>query len=115
MNKLLRSILALTGVAAAGTSASAASVSQATLPYEFIANGIKMPAGKYRIENLPGAVRLTDMRSGSITVLPQRGTRPTSGNRKTHLIMKRFGETVHLVAVRESGSSQVRILDAQNY
>lgn len=116
MNKLLRSMLALTGVIAGGSSAAqAANVSHATLPYEFMANGVKMPAGKYRVENLPGVVRLMELSSGSIVVLPHQGVRTTGANRKTHLIMKRAGSTVHLVAVREGNSSRLRVLDTQNF
>ena len=115
MNKLLRSMLALSGVLAGGLSANAAAISQATLPYEFIANGVKMPAGKYRVEALPGAVRLTDMQSGSVTLVPQRAIRSTAGNKKTQLIMKRSGQDMHLVAVREGGSTRMRVLDTRSY
>src|SRR5262249_22504384 len=105
---LLSAILTLAVTASAAFATN--SFTRAVIPYAFTANNIEMPPGKYDIEIRMNKVLITSTSENIAVVLPAHSVRPTQPSSTAALIMKREGNQMRLVAVREPKSHLLRIV-----
>jgi hypothetical protein len=100
---------------ASALSAQIATTTIANIPYDFVANGVPMKAGRYNIEVIGTFVRVAAADRSVAVVMPLNAPQTSVHARpEAEVLLKRKGNELHLVAVREPGSSVVRVV-APNY
>lgn len=108
---LLSAVLTLAATAGAAF-ATPTSTTRADIPYDFVANGVEMPAGQYDLQISLTQVRLSSADGKRVVLLPASQLRPIALNTTTGIFLKREGSRMRLVAVREAGSGYLRVLGA---
>jgi hypothetical protein len=81
---------------------------EVNVPFDFVANGRTVHAGKVVVECDAAVVRLLTPENKAIAVLPSRGTGVTPN--QGPLYFKRVGWNLQLAGVRDPATGKVRVL-----